>query len=176
VIVIGPTNDGNGALDYDGTFEITGGYLISAGSSGMAQATSEQSSQNTILMTYPEVQQAGTLVHLEDSKGNSIATLAPSKNYSSIVISSPQLKKDSSYTLYSGGKSTGTFNNGVYEDGQYEGGTKVVEFTISGSVTWLNESGVTTGRSGMQRGPRGQEKPGAPSSSDVDGNQKQTQN
>ena len=40
VIVNGPTNDGNGPLDYPGTFNISGGFLVAVGSSGMAQAPS----------------------------------------------------------------------------------------------------------------------------------------
>ena len=57
------------------------------------------------------------------------------------------LEKDKDYTLYSGGTSTGKEADGLYNDGDYKDGTKVVEFTISDSVTWLNESGVTTGSS-----------------------------
>ncbi|MCM3603030.1 carbohydrate-binding domain-containing protein [Robertmurraya korlensis] len=148
-VVSGPTNSGNGSLDYNGTFEISGGLLIAAGSSGMVQASSDTSEQNGILMTYPATQSAGTLIHLEDSEGNTIATFAPEKEYSSVYISSPDLVKDSSYTLYSGGTSTGTETNGLYTDGEYSGGTKVVEFTISDVVTWLNESGVTEAQSGM---------------------------
>lgn len=148
-VVSGPTNNGNGSLDYNGTFEISGGLLIAAGSSGMVQASSDTSEQNGILMTYPATQSAGTLLHLEDSEGNTIATFAPDKEYSSVYISSPDLAKDSSYTLYSGGTSTGKETNGLYTDGEYSGGTKVVEFTISDVVTWLNESGVTEAQSGM---------------------------
>jgi len=128
VIVYGPTSNGNGALDYDRTFDLSGGLLIAAGSAGMAQGPSEQSAQNAIVMTYPETQTAGTLVHLEDSTGKTIATFAPTKDYQTFVFSSPELKKDAAYTLYSGG-------------------TKVVEFKASSNVTWLNESGVTTARS-----------------------------
>ena len=36
VIVNGPTQGGNGALDYNGTFEITGGTLVAAGTTDMA--------------------------------------------------------------------------------------------------------------------------------------------
>lgn len=84
------------------------------------------------------------MVHLEDSEGNSILTFAPSKSYQTVVISSPDLKDGGSYTLYSGGTSTGSEANGLYTDGEYTGGTKVVAFEITSSVTWLNESGVTT--------------------------------
>lgn len=154
VFVSGPTSNGNGALDYDGNFEQSGGTLIAAGSSGMAQAPSDESSQFSISMTFPQTQQAGTIVHLEDSEGKTILTFAPSKAYQSVVIGSPDLKEKGSYTLYSGGSSTGSETDGLYTDGEYEGGTKIVEFEITSSVTWLNESGVTTGGSSGQ-GPGG---------------------
>lgn len=153
VIVSGPTSNGNGALDYDGVFEVSGGFIISAGSSGMAQAPSEQSIQNSIIMNYPQTQKAGTVVHLEDSSGNTVATFAPEKDYQTVVISSPEIKKDMAYTLYSGGTPSGSESDGLYTDGEYQGGAKVVGFTISSSVTWLNESGITTGRSSMPGGP-----------------------
>lgn len=148
VLVNGPTNSGNGSLDYDQTFEMTGGFLIAAGSAGMLQAASEQSTQNAIVMTYPDTQAAGTLLHVEDSNGNTVATFAPEKDYQAVFISSPNLEQDKDYTLYSGGTSTGKDADGLYNDGDYKDGIKVVEFTISDSVTWLNESGVTTGSSG----------------------------
>lgn len=81
VIVNGPTMNGNGSLDYDGTFEMTGGFLVSAGSSGMVQAASEQSKQYGVLMNYTQSQKAGTMLHLKDADGNTIITFSPSKNY-----------------------------------------------------------------------------------------------
>ena len=147
VLVNGPTTNNNGALDYDGNFEITGGFIIAAGSSGMAQAASEQSTQYSVLMTYSQIQQAGTTVYVTDRDGNKVAAFAPQKDYQAVFISSPELKKDSTYTLYSGGTSTGAGTDGLYSEGEIKGGTKIVEFTISDSVTWLSETGVTTGRS-----------------------------
>ncbi|MFX3634479.1 MAG: carbohydrate-binding domain-containing protein [Candidatus Pristimantibacillus sp.] len=155
VIVNGPTNGGNGSLDYDGNFDMTGGFLVAAGSPGMVQATSDESTQAGILMTYTDTQQAGTLVHVEDSKGNAIITFAPSKTYQSVFISSPSLVQNATYTLYSGGTSTGTEVNGLYDGGEYQGGTKVVEFETATLNTWLNESGVTEARSGMMGGRGG---------------------
>jgi hypothetical protein len=155
VVVSGPTSNFNSALDYDATFEMTGGFLVAAGSSGMAMAPSDTSTQYSIAMTYPQTQKAGNLVNLQDSKGNSIATFAPAKEYQTVVVSSPELKKGESYTIYSGGSSTGTVIDGLYKDGKYANGTKVVSFTISNSVTWLNESGVTTAKSSMPGGGKG---------------------
>ncbi|MBD3917457.1 carbohydrate-binding domain-containing protein [Paenibacillus sp. PR3] len=152
VVVNGPTMNGNGALDYDSTFNMTGGVLIAAGSSGMVQAASDSSTQAGILMTYPQTQQAGTLIHLEDDAGNAIATFAPSKNYQAVYISSPDMKKDTAYTLYSGGTSNGAETDGLYDGGVYSGGTKVVSFTASSTITWVNESGVTEASSGFGGG------------------------
>lgn len=137
VVVNGPTDDGNGQIDYVETFEISGGVLVAAGST-KTQTSSEMSGQYAIMMTFPETQAAGTLVHLEDSEGNTIATFAPEKEYQSLYISSPDLSKDSSYTLYSGGSSTGTETNGLYTDSDYSGGTLVVDFKISDVMTRLN--------------------------------------
>lgn len=156
VVVNGPTENNNAALDYDGTFVMTGGFLVAAGSSGMVQATSDTSTQAGVLMTYTKAQQAGALVHLTDSTGHTVITFAPSKNYQSVFISSPNVKKDASYTLSSGGTATGTSVKGLYEDGgTYQGGTKVVDFKTSTLITWLSETGVTEARSGMMGGPGG---------------------
>ena len=157
VIVNGSTNNGNGALDYDENFEISGGVLIAVGSSGMAMATSEDSSQHTILMSYPKTQSAGTILHLEDSEGNEIVTFAPEKDYQSVVISSPKLTKGASYTLYSARTTSGKESDGLFEAGDYKDGTKIVEFTISDTVTWLDESGITTAKT---PGPGGMGGPG----------------
>ncbi len=146
VVVTGPTSNNNGAIDYNGTFKISGGLLIAAGSSGMAQAPSEESTQYSINMSFPNVQEAGTIVHLQDSKGNTVATYAPEKEYQSVVISSPLLKKDSSYSLYTGGSVTG---------GVYKAGTKLTDFKATSSVTWLDENGVTTQKSFGPGGGRG---------------------
>lgn len=133
VIVNGPTNSGNGALDYDGTFIITGGLLIANGSSGMAQAPTESSSQTSVLMTYETSLQAGTTATLSDSQGNVIATIRPIKTFQTIVFSSPDLIAGETYNLTTENNST-------------------IDFQITSSVTWLNESGVTSAASFQQPG------------------------
>jgi hypothetical protein len=95
------------------------------------------------------------MIHLEDGKGSTIVTFAPKKDYQAVVISSPELKKDNAYTLYTGGTSTGTNTDGLYADGEYKGGTKVVDFTISKSVTWMSETGETESKSFSPGGANG---------------------
>lgn len=155
-LVNGPVNDGNGSLDYNGSCEITGGVLIASGSSGMAQAPGESSSQNTLMVTYSSAQAAGTLVSLADENGNPVVTFAPSKEYRSIVISSPALEQGKTYTLFSGGSCTGEQTGGLYEsDAAYSGGTKLTDVTLSGAVTRIADDGSTTAANEMRPGGMG---------------------
>ncbi|MEZ4525593.1 MAG: carbohydrate-binding domain-containing protein [Desulfobacterales bacterium] len=137
VIVNGPTDNGNGALDYLGTFRITGGFLLAAGSSGMAQAPSTSSSQYSVLLNLNSARTAGTLFHIQTSTGNEILTFAPSKRYQSIVFSFPELTRGSTYDVYLGGTSSGTVTDGLHENGIYTPGSKYTSFTVSGAVTTI---------------------------------------
>jgi hypothetical protein len=144
VIVNGPTNSGNASVDYDSEFLITGGFLVSAGSSGMAQTPETQSEQASIAYTFTQAQQAGSLIHLEDENGTTLVTFSPAKDYQWILISSPELKQSANYNLYTGGSATGDVTDGIYSNENYQGGTMVTEYTISEMVTWLSESGEVT--------------------------------
>lgn len=93
VIVYGPTNNGNGALDYDGTFQISGGSLIAVGSVGMAMQPSVSSTQNSVLIGWSASQSAGTVVKIVDSNGATIMTITPPKAFQSLAFSSPLLVK-----------------------------------------------------------------------------------
>lgn len=130
IAVDGPTNNGNGALDHDGTFEISGGTLIAAGSSGMLELPSTTSTQNSICIVFSSTPSAGTEFALKDTSGNTILTYTPSKQYASIVISSPNIKTGESYTAYTDG-------------------TEVATITINSTVTSYGTNG------GMNRGGNG---------------------
>lgn len=142
VIVNGPTNNANGALDYLGFFNVTGGYIVAVGSAGMAQAPSTSSTQYSVLYTSPSPQAAGTMVHIETDNGEEILTFVPTKEFQSIVFSSPELTNGVNYIVYIGGSSSGTASDGLYSDGAYSAGTQVASFTISSIVTG---AGVTMG-------------------------------
>lgn len=121
VLINGPANDGNSALDYDGVFEISGGTLLAAGSSGMAMAPSSDSTQYTIANTAGS-QTAGTKVRLADSTGKTVAEFTPSKAYSHVVVSSPEIKKGGTYTLYAGDTEVKTFTISVIVSGDTSSG------------------------------------------------------
>jgi hypothetical protein len=161
VIVNGPTANNNGALDYAGAFQITGGFLVAVGSSGMAQAPSTSSTQYSVAMNFPSPQTAGTMVHFETEEGEEILTFVPTKAYQSVVLCSPELGNGSTYVVYSGGSSTGTVADGLYSDGTYTAGTEITRFTISSVVTGAGSysGGFPGGPGGNMPPPGGRRRP-----------------
>ncbi len=138
VLVNGPTTSGNGALDYDRSFKITGGTLLAVGSSGMAQAPDATSTQNSVLVGFTAAQAAGTLVRIQSSDGKTLVSFKPTKRYQLLAFSSPALTRGTSYDVYSGGSATGTATDGLYQDGTFTAGTKYTTFTVSSVVTRVN--------------------------------------
>lgn len=134
VLVNGPTNNGNGPLDYDSYFKMTGGFLVATGSSGMAMAPSTTSTQNSVLVNLSSAKSAGTIIHIRDSAGRGLLTFAPSKTYQSLAFSSPELV-NGTYEIYLGGSSTGTLEDSLYTEGVYTPGTRYAGFTVSSIVT-----------------------------------------
>lgn len=127
VIVEGPTDNGNGTLDYDGTGTISGGTFMGTGSSGMLQSFSSDSTQNVIVVYFAETKTAGTEWALTSGDETVMLSGNPDKEYSSLIISSPELKDGETYQLAAGEESK--------------------EITVSGIIT---QSGT---RSGMEGGP-----------------------
>jgi hypothetical protein len=135
VIIDGPTANDNGALDYTGSFNMSGGYLLAVGSSGMAQAPTRTSPQNSVGVAFAAVQKAGTLVHIQGPTGADILTFRPAKTYQTVVLSSPKLVAASGYALYTGGYSSGSDVDGLFASGGYYGGTLKSTFDIANGLT-----------------------------------------
>lgn len=116
IYISGSDNDGNGALDYAGEAQITGGIVAAAGGNGMAQNFGEGSSQGAMLVNLPQWIE-GTAV-LTDSSGIEVMSFTPEKRYNSILISTPQIKQGETYTLTAGGQeSTIEMTNLIYGAG-----------------------------------------------------------
>ena len=99
VTIDGPTNGGESALDCEGGIIVTGGNIIAAGSAGMAQAPGNGSTQNTLNITFSQQQAAGSRVTISDEAGTEIISYAPAKQYQSLILSSPDLVLNQTYTI-----------------------------------------------------------------------------
>jgi len=159
VIINGPTSNGNGPVDYSGSFTISGGFLVAVGSSGMAMAPSETSTQYAVMQNFSSPVSGGTIIHLESEDGEDILTFIPTKAYQSVLVSTPELANGVNYLLYTGGSTTGTLTDGLYSSGTYTAGNQIASFTISSIITGAGALGGFPGGGG---GPGGGTQPGRP--------------
>ncbi|MPM80432.1 hypothetical protein SDC9_127479 [bioreactor metagenome] len=126
MLINGPTNDGNGALDFS-SYDITGGLLIAAGSSGMAEVPDGTDEQTVISVTFSSSQSAGTLVSIVGTGG---LAFMPLKELASLIVSYSHFKIGEAYAVTSGGTVIGAGGDGLYLSAA-ENGTQLYTFTMS---------------------------------------------
>lgn len=129
VTVDGPTDSGNGTLDYDKEFVVDGGTFIGAGSSGMLQSISSNKQYN-VTISFDSNYDVDTKVVILDNNDKEIISYSPSKRFSSIIISSSLFLKGKEYNIKVG-------------DIEYS------TFTINSFTTIIGNNG------GMHGGPEG---------------------
>ncbi|NNE94406.1 MAG: carbohydrate-binding domain-containing protein, partial [Acidimicrobiales bacterium] len=133
VVVSGPTDTRNSALDYSGgTFTMSGGTLIGTNIDGRnSEGIGFGSTQASLYLTTGSTISAGTVVHIESTDGESLVTFEPANEYSVIVFSSPDLVDGETYNLYLGGTVTGDSASDLYEDSAYSVGVLAGTATAS---------------------------------------------
>ena len=102
--VFGPTSDGDGSLDFAGTGTVTGGVVMCAGSSGMAQNFGDASTQGSMLVSASG--QAGDAIQLADEDGSVVASCEARTSYSCVLVSAPSVESGKTYTLSCGDASS----------------------------------------------------------------------
>lgn len=98
IIIDGPTSNGDNALDYDGELVVNGGSLIAAGSSGMVQGISSNSTQYNATIIFSN-SYTGKKITITDENENTIFEYTPTKTYQAVTVSSGKLKKGTTYTI-----------------------------------------------------------------------------
>lgn len=140
VVICGPEDGANGALDYETEFEMNGGILIALGSSQMAQAPSQTSSQYGMMVNVT-MQEAKSVAYLCDEDDNVMIGFTSPRAYSSIVISTPQLQAQGTYRLYVNA-SGGTINDNGYMESDLQGGTLADTITLTSQITISGNAGM----------------------------------
>lgn len=100
IYIDGPENKGNGALDYGISCKITGGILVAAGSIGMAEVPTEESTQNSVHVALSTSYEGGTKITIKDEIGKEIIEYIPAKKFQSIVFSTDELEEGKNYIVY----------------------------------------------------------------------------
>ena len=146
VYVEGSTGDGDGALDYAGTGQVSGGTIIALGSTGMVQSLEPTGDQGVMLVTLSG--EAGGTVTLSDASGTELASYTATKSYACAVVSCAGIAQGVTYTLSNGNQS--------------------VEVTMD-STSYSDVTGGGMGQGGPgQEGQGGQGGPTAPSAGSAD--------
>lgn len=102
--ISGPTSNGDGTIDCDGSATITGVIVVAAGSTGMAENFGTASTQGSILVNLSG--SAGQAITLKDSDGNILASFTPAKAFGCVVVSAPGVAQGGTDTIAAGGAST----------------------------------------------------------------------
>jgi hypothetical protein len=119
VRVSGPSMGMEGALDFDARFVITGGRLITAGSS---LRPAQESTQPSLLFAYSSQAAEGSVISLADEAGRILLSYTARTGCNASAFTAPELKPGQTYT--------------VLVDGQKRGGVK-----LNGMVTAIAENG-----------------------------------
>ena len=129
---------GGTIVDCD-SYTVDGGFMVGLSASSRHTAYPNTSSdQYSLVIDFSSSQQAGTLIHIQDSDGVDILTYEPTKEYEAFIFSSSDFISGSTYDVYLGGSSSGTATDGLYMDGTYTAGSKYASFTITSTVTIVN--------------------------------------
>lgn len=121
VVVDGPTNNGNGALDTGIGVVMNGGEVIAVGASGMAGTLGESSTVNNISVYFSTNQSAKTKISIKDNAGEIILEHTSAKTFNHLAAGSEKFKTGETYTIY--------INDEKYTD-----------FTISSTTTMVGNT------------------------------------
>lgn len=131
VVVSGPTDTRNSAVDYSGgSFEVSGGTLVGTNVDGRnSEGVGVGSEQASIYLTLASTIEAGTLVHLRSTDGEELITFEPANDFDVVVFTSPALVQGQEYEVYVGGTGDDPSSIGLY--GTYTPGTLAGTITAS---------------------------------------------
>lgn len=137
VIAVGAGNP-EGSFDCDrNTFKVTGGILVGI-AGNTSSPTASVSTQPSVILGSGTANQ---LIHIQSNDGAEALTFLIPKAYNTMLFSSPKLKSNQTYKVYTGGNvSNGTPINGLYTSGTYSPGTQGTTFTTSSMVTKVGGS------------------------------------
>lgn len=136
LLVSGPTSDGDGAFDYDGSATISGGTVLMVGSTGMAQSFTGGTQAFAMTSASGE---AGESVCVVDGSGNVVVSLTATKRFGMVLTSSAAFAEGGEYALVIGGEAANTNADGYTDSGTVSGGS---ETTITASCTASAGMGV----------------------------------
>jgi len=155
------------AFDCDSnTFSITGGTFVGIGTSNFSVPTAASCTQNALVIAASYVPAGSTMAVVGNSASvfaftvpslASVASLSGSNTYDVMIVSSPEIKSGTSYTLYKNATVTGSTFNGLYTSPTFSAGTQSATFTTNSTVTTIG----SVSNNGSQEGSHANGGPGS---------------
>ena len=140
------------AFDCDeNTFAITGGLIAGIGTTNYSKPTASVCTQSTLVLSGSYMGSGNTTFAIEDTDGNAVFALKIPSEFSSsnnylMILSSPNIKTDTSYKAVSGVTAANgtTFKNLYVELPEVSGGSTAVSgiSTSTSSYVYTNASGT----------------------------------
>jgi hypothetical protein len=119
------------------TFKVTGGIMVGIGGA-TSSPTASVSTQPSVILGGASANQ---IYHIRSADGAEALTFTVPKTFTTMLFSSPKLKLNTTYSVYTGGSVSGGIDyNGLFSDGSYTDGTKGTSFTTSSMVTSVGGS------------------------------------
>ncbi len=132
--------NGSGAVDCDGTYAINGGVILNVyyASNLASTPSSNNCSQGVAIVSGSSLGSSGTTFAIKDSSSNVVYAFELPSNISNytVLMSTPNLTKGGTYTMYKGVTATGgsEYQGLYYELPTVSGGTSAGSFTLSSYV------------------------------------------
>ncbi|MCS7032615.1 MAG: hypothetical protein NZ561_01315, partial [Phycisphaerae bacterium] len=146
-IVCGPSTAPEEGIDFNGTFLMNGGFLISGGSnSSLSKPMSAGSAQVSLYLRSSTALAATSMLHIQNAAGTEMVTFKPKNNVYYFHFSSGALARNTQYRVYFGGSySGGGFVGDSIGWGLYTGGTySTVGATLRTTFTTSSTANVNT--------------------------------
>ena len=109
VVVDGPTNSGNGALDAGVEIVMNGGTAIAIGASGMAENLGSSSTIYNISVFFSSTLAKGTKIEIKNSAGETILEHTAAKAFAHLAAGTANFTLGETYTIYINGEEYTTF-------------------------------------------------------------------
>lgn len=144
VVIACGTTVPEGGFDCDeSTFTVTGGTLIGIG--GTTSTPTQSVTTQPVAVIGGSSISNGTFITVADSDGSNILAFKVPTNYTqqgyTLLVSSPNMKKGSTYTFSTGATvSGGTDFCGYVTDATVSGGTSLASLTLTSMITTSNVS------------------------------------
>jgi len=141
IIAAGATAPEAGIDCDNSTFKITGGTIIGIGGS-TSTPTSNVSTQRSVVYSNNN---SYNIIHIETAEGSELVTFKLPKSYNqntTFLFSSPNMKANTNYAIYTGGSITGGSDfHGLYTGSTYTKGAAAATFTSNSIVTTIGNNG-----------------------------------